>query len=96
MDLPLLLDRADEFRPTLGVRSQGLYAASCCQPVKPVCMTTTLDRPATRSAKTSTAASCARTGAVGEAIAAEAERLGITQGQLIEQIWELYRTRAET
>ena len=25
---------------------------------------------------------------VGEAIAAEAERLGITQGQLIEQMWE--------
>lgn len=29
--------------------------------------------------------------AVGEAIAAEAERLGITQGQLIEQMWETYR-----
>jgi len=28
---------------------------------------------------------------VGEAIAAEAERLGITQGQLIEQMWEMYR-----
>ena len=27
---------------------------------------------------------------VGEAIAAEAERLGITQGQLIEQLWESY------
>ena len=27
---------------------------------------------------------------VGEAIAAEAERLGITQGQLIEQMWALY------
>lgn len=27
---------------------------------------------------------------VGEAIAAEAERLGITQGQLIEQMWEAY------
>ncbi len=27
---------------------------------------------------------------VGEAIAAEAERLGITQGQLIEQMWEQY------
>ncbi len=28
---------------------------------------------------------------VGEAIAAEAERLGITQGQLIERMWEMYR-----
>lgn len=28
---------------------------------------------------------------VGEAIATEAERLGITQGQLIEQMWETYR-----
>ncbi|SNT76845.1 hypothetical protein SAMN05444959_1323 [Paracoccus seriniphilus] len=27
---------------------------------------------------------------VGEAIAAEAERLGITQGQLIERLWEKY------
>lgn len=27
---------------------------------------------------------------VGEAIAAEAERLGITQGQLIERMWEKY------
>jgi|TARA_R110002051_G_scaffold225196_1_gene288165 hypothetical protein len=27
---------------------------------------------------------------VGEAIAAEAERMGITQGQLIEQMWGLY------
>ena len=27
---------------------------------------------------------------VGEAIAAEAERLGITQGQLIERMWETY------
>jgi hypothetical protein len=27
---------------------------------------------------------------VGEAIAAEAEKQGITQGQLIEQLWELY------
>ncbi len=27
---------------------------------------------------------------VGEAIAAEAERLGITQGQLIELMWEVY------
>ena len=27
---------------------------------------------------------------VGEAIAAEAERLGITQGQLIEQMWDFY------
>lgn len=33
---------------------------------------------------------------VGEALAAEAERLGITQGQLIEQMWALYRTRMET
>lgn len=28
--------------------------------------------------------------AVGEAISAEAERLGITQGQLIELMWEQY------
>ena len=28
---------------------------------------------------------------VGEAIAAEAERLGITQGQLIEMMWEGYQ-----
>lgn len=28
---------------------------------------------------------------VGEAIASEAERLGITQGQLIEQMWEVYQ-----
>jgi hypothetical protein len=28
---------------------------------------------------------------VGEAIASEAERLGITQGQLIEQMWEAYQ-----
>jgi hypothetical protein len=28
---------------------------------------------------------------IGEAIAAEAERLGITQGQLIEQLWESYQ-----
>jgi len=27
---------------------------------------------------------------VGEAISAEAERLGITQGQLIERMWERY------
>lgn len=27
---------------------------------------------------------------VGEAIAAEAEKLGITQGQLIERMWETY------
>jgi hypothetical protein len=27
---------------------------------------------------------------VGEAIAAEAEKLGITQGQLIEQMWDAY------
>lgn len=30
---------------------------------------------------------------VGEAIAAEAERLGITQGQLIESMWEDYQKR---
>lgn len=29
---------------------------------------------------------------VGEAITQEAEKLGITQGQLIEQMWEMYRT----
>jgi hypothetical protein len=29
---------------------------------------------------------------VGEGIAAEAERLGITQGQLIEQMWETYNS----
>lgn len=29
---------------------------------------------------------------VGEAIAAEAEQLGITQGQLIEQMWALYQS----
>lgn len=29
---------------------------------------------------------------VGEAIAGEAERLGITQGQLIEQMWETYHS----
>jgi len=29
---------------------------------------------------------------VGEAIAAEAERLGITQGQLIEQLWDHYES----
>lgn len=29
----------------------------------------------------------------GEAIAAEAERLGITQGQLIERMWDDYRSR---
>lgn len=28
---------------------------------------------------------------VGEAIATEAERLGITQGQLIERMWETYK-----
>lgn len=27
---------------------------------------------------------------VGEAISAEAERLGLTQGQLIEQMWAIY------
>jgi hypothetical protein len=31
---------------------------------------------------------------VGEAIAAEAERLGITQGQLIEMMWEEYQKLA--
>ena len=30
---------------------------------------------------------------VGEAIAAEAERLGITQGQLIELLWEQYTSK---
>ncbi len=30
---------------------------------------------------------------VGEAIAAEAERQGITQGQLIEMMWDSYRNR---
>ena len=29
---------------------------------------------------------------VGEAIAAEAERLGITQGQLIERLWAAYES----
>lgn len=29
---------------------------------------------------------------VGEAIATEAERLGITQGQLIERMWETYKS----
>jgi len=29
--------------------------------------------------------------AIGEAIAVEAERLGITQGQLIERMWEIYK-----
>ena len=33
---------------------------------------------------------------IGEAIADEAERLGITQGQLIEQMWALYSERAST
>jgi len=32
---------------------------------------------------------------VGEAIAAEAERLGITQGQLIESMWEAYNSSSE-
>tara|TARA_R100000935_G_scaffold28385_1_gene48726 strand:+ start:2169 stop:2474 length:306 start_codon:yes stop_codon:yes gene_type:complete len=27
---------------------------------------------------------------IGEAIAAEAERLGVTQGQLVEKMWSLY------
>lgn len=30
---------------------------------------------------------------IGEAIAREAERLGITQGQLIERMWEKYQER---
>ena len=30
---------------------------------------------------------------VGEAIAAEAERRGITQGQLIEEMWSLYEEK---
>lgn len=29
---------------------------------------------------------------VGEAIAAEAERLGVTQGQLVEKMWDLYKS----
>ena len=29
---------------------------------------------------------------IGEAIAAEAERLGITQGQLIEEMWKAYHS----
>lgn len=33
---------------------------------------------------------------VGEAIAAEAERLGITQGQLIEEMWDLYQTESSS
>lgn len=33
---------------------------------------------------------------VGEAIAAEAERQGITQGQLIEQIWDTYTAENST
>lgn len=32
---------------------------------------------------------------VGEAIAAEAARLGVTQGQLIEQMWEKYQEPSE-
>jgi hypothetical protein len=32
---------------------------------------------------------------VGEAIASEAERLGITQGQFIEQMWDFYK-KSET
>ena len=28
---------------------------------------------------------------VGEAIAAEAERLGLTQGQLVEQMWDFFK-----
>lgn len=30
---------------------------------------------------------------VGEAISAEAEKLGITQGQLIEEMWEIYNSQ---
>lgn len=30
---------------------------------------------------------------VGEAIAAEAERLGVTQGQLIEEMWDIYTSQ---
>ena len=30
---------------------------------------------------------------IGEAIAAEAERLGITQGQLIEEMWSAYENK---
>jgi hypothetical protein len=30
---------------------------------------------------------------IGEAIATEAERLGITQGQLIEQMWDAYNEK---
>jgi hypothetical protein len=30
---------------------------------------------------------------VGEAIASEAEKLGITQGQLIEEMWDIYTSR---
>ncbi len=33
---------------------------------------------------------------VGEAIASEAERLGITQGQLIEQMWDTYKTHSQS
>lgn len=33
---------------------------------------------------------------VGAAIAAEAERRGITQGQLIEQIWAAYQSTADS
>ncbi len=32
---------------------------------------------------------------VGEAIAAEAEKLGLTQGQLIEQMWARYTSEVE-
>ena len=31
--------------------------------------------------------------AVGQEIAAEAERLGITQGQLIEEMWSIYKNK---
>ncbi len=30
---------------------------------------------------------------VGQEIAAEAERLGITQGQLIEEMWSIYKSK---
>lgn len=33
---------------------------------------------------------------IGEAIAAEAEKRGITQGQLIEQMWHIYLTESRS
>ncbi len=33
---------------------------------------------------------------IGEAIAAEAERLGVTQGQLIEKMWALYTEQSSS